>query len=30
VTSGAPPTGRIALVSPGTNAVFDDIVVTTP
>jgi hypothetical protein len=30
VTSGAPTSGRIALVSPGTNAVFDDIVVTTP
>jgi hypothetical protein len=30
VTSGAPASGRIALASPGTNAVFDDIVVTTP
>jgi pectate lyase len=30
VTSGAPASGRIALATPGTNAVFDDIVVTTP
>jgi hypothetical protein len=30
VTSGAPTTGRIALASPGANAVFDDVVVTTP
>jgi hypothetical protein len=30
VTSGAPTSGRIALACPGTNAVFDDIVVTTP
>jgi hypothetical protein len=30
VTSGAPASGRLALACPGTNAVFDDIVVTTP
>jgi 3-keto-disaccharide hydrolase len=30
VTSGAPASGRLALATPGTNAVFDDIVVTTP
>jgi hypothetical protein len=30
VTSGAPTSGRIALACPATNAVFDDIVVTTP
>ena len=30
VTSGAPATGRIALACPGTNAVFDDVVVSTP
>jgi hypothetical protein len=30
VTSGAPASGRIALAAPGTNVVFDDIVVSTP
>jgi hypothetical protein len=30
VTSGAPASGRLALATPGANAVFDDIVVTTP
>ena len=30
VTSGAPASGRLALAAPGTNARFDDIVVTTP
>jgi hypothetical protein len=30
VTSGAPTSGRIALAAPATNAVFDDVVVTTP
>jgi pectate lyase len=30
VTSGAPASGRLAIACPGTNAVFDDIVVTTP
>jgi len=30
VTTGAPATGRIALAAPGTNVVFDDIVVSTP
>jgi hypothetical protein len=30
VTSGAPAMGRIALACPGTNAMFDDVVVTTP
>jgi hypothetical protein len=30
VTSGAPASGRLALATPGTNAVFDDIVVTVP
>jgi hypothetical protein len=30
VTSGAPAAGRVALATPGANAVFDGIVVTTP
>jgi pectate lyase len=30
VTSGAPAAGRIALGCPGANAVFDDVVVSTP
>jgi hypothetical protein len=30
VTSGAPASGRLALAAPGTNVVFDDIVVSTP
>jgi hypothetical protein len=30
VTSGAPASGRLALAGPGTNVVFDDIVVSTP
>jgi hypothetical protein len=30
VTSGAPAAGKIAFACPGTNIVFDDVVVTTP
>jgi hypothetical protein len=30
VTGGAPASGRLALACPGTNAVFDDVVVRTP